>query len=324
MNCPVCFSPSTVALPFSGFDTLFETTSRKFNFRGCAGCHSIFIDPMPGEQELAGFYPERYWWRSSPGLLNRLEDFYRRIALSDHVRFIARAAEESVTDPRQVRLLDVGCGSGSLLGLLKRRGFGVLGFDASREAARIAKAENDVDVIVGARLQDASLPSVSFDLITLFHVMEHVVHPQEMLAEVSRLLSYGGRLILQVPNVSSWQSSLFGTRWYGLDVPRHVINYSCQGLCRLLAGSGFRVVRTRQFNLRDNAPAFASSLFPGLDPISRSARRRLGSEVALVGWVKHALYFAVVAAAYPFAILESLAGAGATVMIEAEKIQGTC
>jgi len=320
MNCPVCFSSSTVAQPFTGTDALFGTTSKSFYFRGCTGCNSIFIDPIPGEKELAGFYPERYWWSSSPGLLKTLEAWYRRIVLSDHVRFIVRAAGESSPDLTPVRLLDVGCGSGSLLSVLKRKGFDVLGFDASEEAVRIAKAESDVDVITGERLQEAGLNAGSFDLVTLIHVMEHVPQPHEMLAEVRRLLRRSGRIVLQVPNLESWQFKLCGARWYGLDVPRHVINYSSQGMCRLLSDCGFRVLRSRQFNLRDNAPALASSLFPGLDPMSRSVRRRqAGFESSLAGWVKHALYLSAVFAAYPFAIIESVAGAGATVMIEAEK-----
>jgi len=320
MNCPVCLSSSTVARAFTGTDSLFETTSRSFNFRGCTSCHCVFIDPIPGERELAGFYPERYWWRSSPGLLNSLEGWYRRIILSDHVRFVVRAAGESTQDKRAVRLLDVGCGSGLLLSVFKAKGFDVLGFDASDEAARIARAEADVDVITGTRLQEARFDAGSFDLVTLFHVMEHVPQPHEMLAEVWRLLRAGGRIVLQVPNVESWQFRLFGAHWYGLDVPRHVINYSKQGMCRLLSDCRFRILRSRQFNLRDNAPAFASSLFPGLDPAGRNVRRRqAGSEGTLAGWAKHTLYLSAVVAAYPFAIVESLAGAGATVMIEAEK-----
>lgn len=320
MNCPVCFSTATVPQTFTGTDALFETTSKTFHFRGCTGCRSIFIDPVPGEKELAGFYPNRYWWSSTPGLLKSFEGAYRRIALFDHVRFIVRTREEFQGDCGPLRLLDVGCGSGTLLALLKRRGFDVLGFDASERAAAIAKAENNVDVITGARLRDAELDDASFDLVTLFHVMEHVPDPHEMLAEVWRLLRGGGRLILQVPNVESWQFRLCRGHWYGLNVPRHVINYSNQAICRLLSDSGFRVLRSRQFNLRDNAPALASSLFPNLDPARRNARASHAGEVAIVGWVKHALYLSVVVAAYPFAIAESMAGAGATVMIEAEKL----
>jgi hypothetical protein len=85
--------------------------------------------------------------------------------------------------------------------------------------------------------------------------------------------------------------------------------------------AGFRVRLVRHFNLRDNAPALASSVFPSLDPVSRRARlrRRDRSESGAIGVLKDGLYLAAVAAVTPFAVLEALAGAGATVMLEAEK-----
>jgi SAM-dependent methyltransferase len=204
---------------------------------------------------------------------------------------------------------------------MKSRGFEVLGFDSSSKAAEIAKSENGVDVIVGTRLEDAELREGAFDLVTLFHVMEHVTDPRSVLAQVRRLLTAHGRLILQVPNIESWQFRLFGAKWYGLDIPRHVIDYSNQSMQRLLRESGFQVRRTRHFNLRDNAPAFASSLCPGLDPVSRGIRqhRRNERESTMRAWSRHLLYLGVVLSAYPFVIVESAAGAGATIMIEASK-----
>jgi SAM-dependent methyltransferase len=297
---------------------LFETTTRAFNLSACGQCHCFFIDPPPGSQELAVFYPTQYWWTVSPGLLKSMERIYRRVALRDHVAFIAKAAAS--LGRRPARLLDIGCGSGTLLALLKRRGFEVSGFDSSSVAARIAN-ENDIDVIVGERLQDAGFLDGGFDLVTLFHVLEHVSDPRSVLAEVHRILQPNGRMILQVPNIDSWQSRLFGERWYGLDVPRHLINYSERSIRHLLFDSGFRVCRVRHFNLRDNAPALASSLFPSLDPVSRRARQRQrqATEPAAVAWVKHAAFLAMVALATPFAIVESLARAGGTLMLEAEK-----
>jgi len=314
MNCPVCLNPSTFPANLTGGDVLFETTTKTFHLSHCAACRCLFIDPLPGDQELAGFYPAQYWWKASSGILKSLEAVYRKTALHDHVAFISRAAQGSAR-----HLLDVGCGSGTLLGLLKQRGFQVRGFDSSAEAAAIAKSENGVDVVVGSRLQDAGFVDGSFDLVTLFHVMEHVTDPRRLLAEVRRLLRPEGRLVLQVPNIESWQFRLFGVRWYGLDVPRHVINYSNQAIQRLLGESGFTVRRTRHFNLRDNAPALASSLFPSLDPVSRNVRqrRRNHAEPAPLAWLRHALYLGVVLVATPFALAESAAGKGATIMIEA-------
>ena len=321
MNCPVCLNPRTERQPFTGRDLLFETTDRTFGFSACISCRSLFIDPVPAEEELAHFYPPRYWWSSSQGLLNKVESVYRRIALRDHVSFIVKASKTLAEQRSPVRLLDIGCGGATLLGALRKKGFEVLGFDPAPEAAAIANADYGVEVITGARLQDAKFSNASFDVVTLFHVMEHVPNPRDLLVEVRRILQVGGRVVLQVPNIESWQFRLCRMRWYGLDVPRHVINYSSQSMQQLLLDSGFRARRVCHFNFRDNAPALASSLFPSLDPVSRRIRsaRSCGRESGLLSWTRHGLYLAAVAAAFPFALLESLAGSGATVMIEAEK-----
>jgi hypothetical protein len=142
-----------------------------------------------------------------------------------------------------------------------------------------------------------------------------------VLAEVHRILEPNGTVILQVPNIDSWQFRWFGAKWYGLDIPRHVIDYSRRSIVKLLEDSRFRVARIRHFNLRDNAPALVSSLFPSLDPLSRPIRlrRRNAREAAISSWGKHLLYFALVICAYPICLAEAAAGRGATVMIEARK-----
>jgi len=315
MNCPVCLNPATTPA-ITGTDLLFETTSRTFTLDSCPACRCLFLNPMPGNDEIAGFYPTQYWWNTAGrGTLKTLESIYRRIALRDHVSFITKAANRTGVD-----LLDVGCGSGTLLGLLKQRGFRVMGVDFSAEAARVAEVENGVQVVVGS-LGEARFPDQSFDVVTLFHVMEHVTNPREVLAEVFRILRPGGAIVLQVPNIDSWQFKLFGGKWYGLDIPRHVIDYSKDAILKLLADAGFAVQRVRHFNLRDNAPALVSSLLPSLDPISRAVRqrRRKVHESAPAAWSRHLLYLMLVIGAYPLAILESAFGHGATIMIEARR-----
>src|ERR1051326_1845172 len=146
MSCPVCSNPVT-APALTGSDLLFESSSKTFTLDACAACRCLFLNPMPGDDEIAAFYPAQYWWDSrKPGLLKRLEGIYRKLALRDHVAFIAQAARPaSGTD-----LLDVGCGSGTLLALLKQRGFPALGVDFSAEAAAIAESQNGVRVLVGS------------------------------------------------------------------------------------------------------------------------------------------------------------------------------
>jgi 2-polyprenyl-3-methyl-5-hydroxy-6-metoxy-1,4-benzoquinol methylase len=318
MSCPVCLNPVT-APALTGSDLLFESTAKHFTLYTCGSCRCLFLNPMPGDEEIAGFYPTQYWWssaKSGNGTLKKLEAIYRKLALRDHIQFIMRATE----DRSGVELLDVGCGSGTLLGLLKTRGIRPTGVDFSSEAAQVAEKENGVRVVVGS-LAEAGFPNESFDIVTLFHVMEHVTNPRAVLAEVSRILKADGTVILQVPNIDSWQFKAFGARWYGLDIPRHVIDYSRNSILNLLAASGFVTRRIRHFNLRDNAPALVSSLVPSLDPVSRAVRHRKHGvrESVPVAWLKHLVYLTLVVFAYPFALLESAAGRGATVMIEARK-----
>src|SRR5881628_2006292 len=178
MSCPVCLSPVT-APALTGSDLLFESTEKSFTLHSCASCGCLFLDPMPGEEEIAGFYPAQYWWNYSKSegknALKKLESIYRKLALRDHVSFIVRAAGNRSS----LDLLDVGCGSGTLMGLLQRRGFRPVGVDFSAEAARVAETENGVRVVVGS-LDRAGFPDESFDVVTLFHVMEHVTNPRDV------------------------------------------------------------------------------------------------------------------------------------------------
>ena len=316
MSCPVCLNTVTVPA-LSGTDFLFETTARTFTLHSCSSCRCLFLDPMPDSREIARFYPAEYWWKAAQsGTLKRLESIYRRIALWDHVAFITKAAGNRTG----LSILDVGCGSGTLLGLLKQRGFHVKGVDFSAEAAKIAKVENGVEVAVGS-LEDVEFPDQSFDLVTLFHVMEHVPNPRRVLTEVARLLKPNGVAVLQVPNIESWQFKTFGAKWYGLDIPRHVIDYSKNSILKLLRDSGFSPSRIRHFNFRDNAPALVSSMFPSLDPVSRGVRYRKRDihESAPAAWLRHLTYLSLVICAHPIALLESAFGRGATIMIEARK-----
>ena len=125
------------------------------------------------------------------------------------------------------------------------------------------------------------------------------------------LLQPNGILVIQVPNVSSMQARLFGNSWYGLDVPRHVINYTPEALGYLLREMGFEFRLVSRFSLRDNPASIASSLVPRLDPIGLKGRR-LNRHPVMAG-VMEAAYFALFLLALPAAFLESACGRGGTV-----------
>jgi SAM-dependent methyltransferase len=311
-GCLLCGSESTAAL-FQATDRLHRTTARSFTILRCGQCGLIRLDPQPDPAESRRYHPENYWFAPDRSTAGRLEEAYRRLVLRDHVSFVKRALGDSgLRGP----LLDVGCGGGLFLGMMRKLGFRVVGLDNSPAAAAIAWRRQGAPAVCG-ELEHAPLRAGGFAAITMFHVLEHVHDPRAYVAAAHHLLAPGGRLIAQTPDAACWQLRLFGRAWSGLDVPRHLFDFRSNDLERLLESCGFTVTRRKHFSLRDNPAALASSLAPGLDPMGRRTRRV--PESALSRIAKDLAYFALAAAALPFTLLEAASGAGSTIMIEARK-----
>lgn len=258
-------------------------------------------------------YPDTYWYEPDTSAAMTAEEFYRRVVLRDHVRFV-RAAMQPVADRGPI--LDVGCGGGLFGRMLNERGFDAVGLDVSPQAAAVAWRRNKLPAVT-ALLSGAPFRRTSCAGVTMFHVLEHLYDPASYLQAAHDLLIPEGRLVIQVPNAACWQFLLFGDHWNGLDVPRHLIDFRATDMDRLLEHCGFEVVRHKYFSLRDNPAGLASSISPGLDPMARRVRRMRESMAGRL--VRDLVYFALVVAAVPFTILEAACRAGSTVMIEARK-----
>lgn len=297
---------------------MYATTEDQFQVVECLGCRLIRLNPQPKPAELHSYYPETYWFTADSGKIAFLEQLYRRWVLLDHVHFVERALRES-DQPGTV--LDVGCGGGLFLQLLKERGHAgapgrFIGLDFSLDAAGAAWRHAGVPVICGS-LTSAPLQPKSCAAVTMFHVLEHLYDPASYLEAAHRLLTRDGRLIVQVPNAACWQFLLFGERWNGIDVPRHLINFRASDLDQLLETCGFEVLHHKHFSLRDNPTGMATSIAPQLDPMSRRIRNAVETERQRF-W-KNLAYLGLVAASVPFTLLEAACRAGATVMVEARK-----
>ncbi|MDD5544569.1 MAG: class I SAM-dependent methyltransferase [Acidobacteriia bacterium] len=243
--------------------------------------------------------------------------------LQDHIQFILRTVRRLQGESRPIDLLDIGCSSGTLLHELSRRGIPVCGLDISEEAVTYAREVYRLECEVGD-LEHFPWKDRTFSIITLFHVLEHVANPRAFLGSVRKRLRTGGVLIVQVPNLRSWQFRCLGRRWHGLDVPRHLVNFPETALKDLLGRSGFQVLRQKRFSLRDDAAALLSSLFPVLDPKGRSVRERSETARAKSSGLSEMFldfaYFSLLLPAVPLALCDSLAGHGATIMIEAQSL----
>jgi SAM-dependent methyltransferase len=182
--------------------------------------------------------------------------------------------------------------------------------DMSSRAVEIVQKQYGILMRQGGIGQDV-WQDQRFDFVTMFHVLEHLPNPRLGLQYAASLLKPGGTIIIQVPNIRSIQARVFGTRWYGIEVPRHVINFSPKALGHLFHEMGFEYELVSRFSLRDNPASIASSLAPRLDPIGRKGRR-LKSGPAMDGFLEVA-YFGLFLLALPVAYLESAFGLGGTI-----------
>lgn len=233
--CEVCGGRNLLA--FSGEADLVR----------CGGCGYVFHNPRPVPEAVAHFYatPGKYasWLDEERGR----EHLWR-----SRLRIVRRRR-------RAGRLLDIGAGVGAFLNLA-RESFDVSGTEVSTEAILVAKERYDIELLAGA-VEEMELPPGSFDVITMFHVLEHLHRPAETLAECRRLLKPGGLLIVAVPNelkglkfrlkrLAARFGLSGGARWFGeIDLNTratdevHLSHFTAGVMRRLLHGCGFRAVR---------------------------------------------------------------------------------
>jgi len=164
------------------------------------------------------------------------------------LQILRRARVRRFVRQRTGRALDVGCGDGSFLHTLMHEGWDVVGTELSESIATTAKRRLGDKVRVGP-IEQADLPGASFDLVTFWHVLEHLDDPLTALAEARRLVKPEGCVVVAVPNLDSLQAQIFKHDWLHLDVPRHRWHFGVRNLTTLAEQCHLRILRIHHFSL---------------------------------------------------------------------------
>ncbi len=187
----------------------------------------------PEGDAVRRLYPDAYY--GTPGRKCRppIEGLVRFVG-ARHIRFLSTGLSPGA------RVLNAGCGRGVILGSLADRGFEVHGVETSREATR--SADPRARFRIAEDLATAGYPDAHFDLVVVWHVLEHLRDPRATRKEIRRVLRPGGKLIVAVPNFSSWQARWSDAAWFRLDLPRHLHHFPLAARQRLLGDTGFDLV----------------------------------------------------------------------------------
>ncbi len=274
----------------------------------CESCGLQFQEPMPDRALAATFYGQGYWRETeNGGFFARLQRIYVDgmlwLDLMGWIRRL-RLAKGS-------RVLDVGCSRGDWLARMALAGYEVKGVEGDARAAEYAKAHYALDIDV-CDVEDWQPATGQRDLITAFHVTEHLSDPRAFLRKCHQSLRQDGRLLLRVPNVASWQALWFGSKWKGLEPPRHLYQFTPRALTLLLEQTGFTVVKSSTWSWRDGPPALASSCFPAGEATYQTVR---GDKSV----IKQLIYLALTTCATPIERWAAILHRGGMLTVVAQK-----
>lgn len=239
-KCLVCGSNHKKII-FWGNDAL-EHAEGQFPLVSCVDCGFIYLGERPSSNDIANYYPNHYLSfqkaiEDEPSLIKRLE---RKNEREKRIRFIKKFYQGPG------RILDIGCATGVFLDGMRKVGWDVTGVETSSYAAEYARNTYKLNVHKGV-LIEANFTENSFDVVTLWDVLEHVSNPVEVLHEIRRILKPGGIIVIGVPNPNAWERWIYGKSWPGWDIPRHFQLFDKQQLRVVLERCGMEWLTYKSF-----------------------------------------------------------------------------
>jgi SAM-dependent methyltransferase len=233
-ECPVCSSNHIQKL----LDIQDYTVSHEiFEVWHCSKCTFRFTQNIPTADNIGPYYQSANYISHSDtqdGFIHRCYHMVRNYTLQLKRKLIQETTGKQIGD-----LLDVGAGTGAFSKVMKNAGWAVTGLEPDETARKNALEINELQLLSPDNLYKIS--PESFDAITMWHVLEHVHDLQGYLEKYHSILRKNGRLIIAVPNYTSYDASVYQQYWAAYDVPRHLYHFSPESMSMLADKKGFKI-----------------------------------------------------------------------------------
>lgn len=223
-TCPIC-NQSDLRTTLSCRD--YTASGETFNIQACSHCGFHLTNPRPLADELQRYYDSPSYIshsNTSANLIDKIYKLARTFTLRWKYKLVLRHAS-----PKPATLLDYGCGTGYFLAYCKEHGLTVSGVEPNPQAR--AEAARQVGNNIYSDINEIKQPS---DIITLWHVLEHVHNLHQTIQDLSGKLNPHGTLVIAVPNHNSRDAQDYQDYWAAYDVPRHLWHFSRSTMKRLL------------------------------------------------------------------------------------------
>ena len=233
-HCPSCGSQS-ISPKITVKD--YTVSGEKFEIWQCATCSIRFTQDIPSQSSIGNYYKSENYIShtdTKKGFVNSLYHIIRKRTLRQKQMLVER-----ISGIKKGKLLDIGAGTGAFSGYMKDASWEVLGLEPD-EATRQRAFE-----LYGITLQSTDelfkLSPGSFDVVSMWHVLEHVHNLHEYLDLIRSVLKFSGKAFIAVPNYTSYDAELYKEFWAAYDVPRHLYHFSPNSMKLLLENHGMKL-----------------------------------------------------------------------------------
>lgn len=206
-------------------------SGEKFELRKAEDLELLATFPRPEMEKLSSYYKSEKYISHTDSKSTFLDKIYQQVKtlmLGRKIKWI----EKKVS--KRGKILDLGAGTGDFLAQAKNVGWETFGVEPNEGARRLA-AEKGVELLENS----ASFPDQHFDVITMWHVLEHVPDLEKQIRELDRILKPDGLLVIAVPNFKSFDAREYKEFWAAYDVPRHLYHFSPKAIEKIFRGMGF-------------------------------------------------------------------------------------
>ncbi len=232
VECPICEQKA--------FKTFLQSkdyflSQEDFKVDQCEHCGLVFTNPYPAAEHLPDYYDSPDYLSHTANKTNPIAWVYNYLRGLNIKKKFKLVSENSSGNS----LLDIGCGTGELLNYFKGKEWHTRGIEPYPSAREFANTQYGLHVEDEPMLD--TIGDQSFDVVSMWHVLEHVADLNARMQQLSRIIRKDGLLLIAVPNIESPDAKHYGHLWAGLDLPRHLFHFSKNSMEALLSKHGFQL-----------------------------------------------------------------------------------
>ncbi|TLU97233.1 class I SAM-dependent methyltransferase [Dyadobacter luticola] len=234
-NCPVCNKSS-----FSNYLNVedYTVSHKEFTIQQCNACYFLFTNPRPDEASIGAYYQSQDYISHTDAkndLISKVYKSVRNYTINQKVKLINELSSQ------KGKLLDMGCGTGNFAGAAKEDGWMVTGTEPDTSARELAGQKAGIPIYESVFAEE--IGDQKFNVITLWHVLEHVHQLNKTIDWLANHLTENGKILIAVPNPESLDAAKYGRFWAAYDVPRHLYHFTKNTMKELLRHHNLQVDR---------------------------------------------------------------------------------